>query len=156
MTEKYRRNQSLVKGLAIDTPQMRAAVNLVMAVKDGLTPDTESLNILADAFLEVFGGRNPKDILGGTLGLVPTLGRQSSYGFTPAHIVSAVIEMERRKLVNQSGSISKAKRIALEKFTDISGEDAMRSIERDWKAAKAEVGVLKDEDLIELVRPYKY
>lgn len=156
MTEKYRRNQSLVKGLAIDTPQMRAAINLTIAVKDGLNPDKESLNILADAFMKVFGGVNPKDFFGNHLGLVPTLGRQRSYGFTPAHIVSAVIEMERRKLGNQRGSISKAKRIAIEKFTDISGEDAMRSIERDWKAAKALVEVLKDEDLIELVRPYKY
>lgn len=156
MTEKYRRNQSLVKGLAIDTPQMRAAINLTIAVKDGLNPDKESLNILADAFMEVFGGVNPKVFFGNHLGLVPTLGRQSSYGFTPAHIVSAVIEIERRKLGNVRGALSKAKQIAIEKFIDINGESAMRSVERDWAEGKATVSELSDDNLIELVRPYKY
>lgn len=154
--EKYRRNQSLVKGLAVDTPQMRAAVNLVMAVKDGLAPDTKNLNILADAFLEVFGGKNPKEIFGGTLGLVPTLGRQANYGFTPSDIVSAVIEIERRKLGNVRGAVSEAKKIAIKKFIDINGENAMRTVERDWRKGKAMVSALSDADLIELVRPYKY
>lgn len=156
MTEKYRRNQSLVKGLAVDTPQMRAAVNLVIAVKDGLTPDTESLNILADAFLEVFGGKNPKDILGGALGLVPTTGRQAAYGFTPSDTVSAVIEQERRKLGNTKGALTTAKQTALAVFVDIGGEDPMRAIERDWAAGRSTVEPLSDTELVELLRPYKH
>lgn len=154
----YRRNQSLFKPLAVDTPQMRAAVNLVMAVKDGSAPDTASLNIIADAFLEVFGGRNPKDIFGGALGLVPTPGRQAGYGFTSADIVSAVIEIERRKLAPAKGALSGAKRNALKSFVDIGGgdiRDALRSVDRDWKAGRATVELLTDSELADLVLVYE-
>lgn len=156
MTDKYTRNQSKFKPLAVDTPQMRAAVNLVIAVKDGLMPDTESLSIIADAFLKVFGGKNPKDIFGGTLGLVPTPGRQAAYGFTPSDIVSAVIELERRKLGGGRGALSDAKKIALAAFVDIGGADPERSINRDWKAGRATVEPLSDAELVELIRPYKH
>jgi hypothetical protein len=135
---------------------MRAAVNLVISVKDGHSPDMHSLNILADAMLSVFGGKNPKEIFGGTLGLVPTTGRQADYGFTPSDIVSAVIEMERRKLGSKRGALAEAKRTALAAFSDIGGDSAARSIERDWAKGRRTVEGLPDADLIELVRPYKY
>ena len=154
----YRRNQSRFKPLAVDTPQMRAAVNLVIAVKDGQQPAMASLNIIADAFLEVFGGKNPKDIFGGALGLVPTHGRQTGYGFTPADIVSAVIEIERRKQGSARGALSKAKLNALKLFVDIGGGDiqnAMRCVERDWKAGRATVEQLADSELADLVRVYE-
>lgn len=158
MTEKFRRNQSVFKPLAVDTPQMRAAVNLVISVKDGKIPDTNSLNVLADALLAVFGGKNPKDIFGGTLGLVPTPGRPADYGFTPSDIVSAVIEMERRKLGSKRGALTQAKHTALTQFPEIGGDiaDATRSIERDWAKGRKTVEGLSDSDLVELVRPYKY
>ncbi len=158
MTNKYRRNQSVFKPLAVDTPQMRAAVNLVISVQDGQTPDTNSLNVLADALLAVFGGKNPKDIFGGTLGLVPTPGRQADYGFTPSDIVSAVIEMELRKLGGKRGALAQAKRTALTLIPEIGGDiaSATRSIERDWARGRKTVEGLSDADLFELVRPYKY
>ena len=159
MTERYTRSQRQVKGLAVDTPQMRAAANLVIAVKDGKIPDTESLNILADAFLEVFGGKKPKDVLGGTLGLVPTPGMQAGYGFTSADVVSAVIEMECRKLgKGMWGNLAQAKRNTLRKFVDIGGADDAskeRVVARDWAAGQRTVETLSDADLVELVRPYK-
>lgn len=156
MTVRYYRNQSRVKGLACDTPTMRAAVNLVIAVKDGQLPDSQSLNLLANAFLEVFGGKNPKDILGGTLGLVPTPGGQAHYGFTPADIVSAYIELERRRLGKGRGALAAAKRSAANDFVDIGGADVARAIERDWKAGRTSVERLSDAELVELLRPYKY
>jgi hypothetical protein len=135
---------------------MRAAINLVIAVKDGQLPDSQSLNLLADAFLEIFGGKNPKDILGGTLGLVPTPGGQPHYGFPPADIVSAYIELERRKLGKARGALAAAKRSAAAVFVDIGGVGVSRAIERDWKAGRTTVECLSDADLVELLRPYIY
>lgn len=151
---KYIRNQSLLKGGVIDTAQMRAAVNLVIAVKDGDVPNKEDLNVLADAFLEVFGGKNPKLVFGHSLGLVYGPGRNPSYGFKPADIVSAVIEIERRKRLGNRGALAAAKRHARESFVDISGDHADRSIERDWKEGKHTVELLSLEELKELVHPY--
>lgn len=156
MTDKFTRSQSRFKPLAVDTPQMRAAVNLVIAVKDGLTPDTESLNIIADAFLKVFGGKNPKDIFGGHLGLVPTQGRQADYGITPSDVVSAAIELERRKFGGKRGDLTKAKNKVLAACVDIGGADPERSINRDWALGHETVEPLSDADLVELIRPYKY
>lgn len=153
---QYRRNQSQLKGFTIDSNQMRAAVNLVIAVKDGKVPDNESLNVLADAFLEVFRGTNPKVLFGSSIGLVQGLGRRPDYGFTPSDIVSAVIEIERRRLLYRRGALTAAKKIALESFVDISGQDAARSIERDWAIGKKTVESLSLSELDELIRPYKY
>lgn len=153
---RYRRNQSQLKGVAIDSAQMRAAVNLVIAVKDGKIPDRESLNVLADAFLEIIGGKNPKDLFGSSIGLVHGTGRRPDYGFTPSDIVSAVIEIERRRLNGARGAIAAGKRLALELFVDISGDDASRSIERDWAAGKKTVESLSLDELHALILPYKY
>lgn len=152
--KKYIRNQSLLKGGVIDTAQMRAAVNLVIAVKDGGVPNKEDLNVLADAFLEVFGGKNPKLVFGHSIGLVYGPGRNPSFGFKPADIVSAVIEIERRKLQGNRGALAAAKRHARESFVDISGEHADRSIERDWSEGRHTVEHLTLDELQELVRPY--
>lgn len=84
----YKRKQSQLKGLAVDSMQMRAAVNLVIAVKDGKTPDSKSLNVLADAFLDVFGGQDPKEIFGKPIGLVPGPGRRRDYGPWEWHLRS--------------------------------------------------------------------
>lgn len=151
---KYIRNQSLLKGGVIDTAQMRAAVNLVIAVQDGEIPRKEDLNVLADAFLEVFGGKNPKLVFGHSIGLVYGPGRNPSFGFKPADIVSAVIEIERRRLQGNRGALAAAKRNALDSFVDISGADAHRSIDRDWANGRRNVEQLSLEDLNELVRPY--
>ncbi len=154
MSVRYYRNQSRIKGLACDTPIMRAAVNLVISVKDGKQPDAESLNVLADAFLEVFGGKNPDAILGGKLGLVPRPGGKQHYGFTPADIVSAFIELESRKRIGSRGALAAAKRSAAVAFVDLSGNDVERIIERDWAAGRQTVERLSDDELVELLRPY--
>ncbi len=153
---RYRRNQSQLKGVVIDSAQMRAAVNLVIAVKDGKIPDNESLNVLADAFLDVFGGKNPKALFGSSIGLVHGRGRRPDYGFTPSDIVSAVIEIERRRLNGARGALTAAKRLALESFVDISGDNAGRSIERDWAAGRNTVESMTLDELNALVLPYKY
>jgi hypothetical protein len=153
---RYTRNQDRFKPLAVDTPQMRAAINLVIATKDGQVPDMESLNVLADAFLKVFGGVNPQTIFGGTLGLVPTPGGQADYGFTPADVVSAVIELERRRLGGRRGALAAAKRHACKVFVDIAGPAAMRSVERDWSAGRRTVESLSDADLQAIIKPYEH
>ncbi len=153
---RYRRNQSQLKGVVIDSAQMRAAVNLVIAVKDGKIPDDESLNVLADAFLEVIGGKNPKALFGSSIGLIHGPGRRPDYGFTPSDIVSAVIEIERRRLNGVRGALAAAKRLALKSFVDISGDDAWRSIERDWAAGKKTVESMTLDELNALILPYKY
>lgn len=153
---QYTRNQARFKPLAVDTPQMRAAVNIVIAVKDGQVPDAASLDVLADTFLKVFGGVNPKTIFGSTLGLVPTPGGQADYGFTPADVVSAVIELERRRLGGRRGALAAAKRHARAVFVDIEGADPMRSVERDWSAGRCTVESLSNTDLQEIIRPYEH
>ena len=154
----YRRNQSRFKPLAVDTPQMRAAVNLVMAVETGQQPDAASLEILRAAFLDVFGGKNPREIFGGPLGLVPTPGRQAGYGFTRADVLSAVIEIERRKLGSARGTLARAKQTASAMFVDFgTGDprDVMRAVDRDWNAGRKTVEALTDTELADLVHIYK-
>lgn len=151
----YRRK--LPKPLALDTPQVRAAINFVHAVKNGQTPDDETLSTLCDAFCEIFGGADPEKMFGARLGLVTPKGRPKDYGYTPADIVSAYIEL-RRRIHEQNGvadALAKAKREAQLDFVDIGEvESATRIINRDWKAGRATVESLTDAELHAIIFPY--
>ncbi len=154
--KKFTRSQSsLKKWVAIDTIEVRAAANLVSAVSQNQMPDSESLEVLADAFKRVFGSAESDDWLCQSIGLVRAPGRAASYGFKPADIVSALIELERRKIGNTRGALSEAKRRAIDVFVDVSGENAARIIDRDWASGRSTVEGLSNEDLEALIAPYK-
>ncbi len=135
---------------------MRAAVNLVLAVEKGEAPDATSLATLRDAFLKIFGGKNPVSIFRHPLGLVPVKGRPKDYGFTPADIVSAYIELRRRSLANTRprNALETAKQYAAIDFADFGQEDVERAVERDWKNGRATVEGLSDDDLEKIIAPY--
>ncbi len=158
MAKKYTRNQSRIKLLnSLDNVFTRAAVNLVCAVDESKTPSSNDLNILANGFRLVFGGGDPCKVFGHPLGFVAPVGRPASSGFTPSDIVSAVIEQKRRELGPVRGSLSAAKRFAMEAFWDLTGkdEDVLRQIERDWRAGRVTVENLSDDDLDKLIEPYE-
>ncbi len=151
----YMRNQARLKVLKNnDTEQMRAAVNLVLAVQNGGAPSQKNLKVLADAFLAIMGGQSPQDVFGHPLGLVPGKGRPADAGFTRADIVSAVIELELRRLGKGPGSMVKAIEYVKDAFIDIDGVDSWRSIRRDWQQGKATVESLTDHELLDLIAPY--
>jgi hypothetical protein len=153
----YVRNQSRLKVLKNnDTPQMRAAVNLVLAVQNGGVPSQKNLEVLAEAFLTVMGGQSPQDVFGHPLGLVPCKGRPANAGFTPADIVSAVLELELRRLGEGVGSMAKAVEHVKNVFVDICGVDVERSILRDWQQGQETVKPLATQELLEMVAPYTY
>ena len=153
---RYRRK--LGKPLALDTLATRAAVNLVLAVDAGEHPDAETLRVLRDAFLELFGGTPPADMFGSTCGLALPKGRPADHGFTASDVVSAYIELERRNLAaeGETAAISRAQEAATYAFIDFEGQqDAKRAVRRDWMEGRSTVETLDDDDLRAILDPYQ-
>ena len=149
----YTRNQARFKPLTRnDTPQMRAAVNVVLAVEDGVNPSPEDIKVLAEAFKAVFGGQSPKAVFGHPLGLTANVGRPENSGITPAIVVSAVIEQELRRLGYGNKDLPRAIEHAQKSFVD--SQDA-RTLRRDWSIGKSTVQPLDDQTLRDLVEPYR-
>ncbi|MDI1309396.1 MAG: hypothetical protein PSV17_08170 [Methylotenera sp.] len=150
--------RSLPKPLNVDTPQMRAAINLVQAVDDNKTPDEGSLKVLRDAFYIIFGGTKPQDIFGHPLGLVHPPHKPKGYGFTSDDIVSAWIELTKRNYeangLDAVSALKNAKREAKFEFNDIQNDDD-RSIRRHWEKGENTVKNLSTADLEEIIAPYK-
>ncbi len=154
--KKFTRSQSSLKRVKVlDTAEVRAAVNLVAAVSQKQMPDHESLEVLADAFKRVLDGGESEEWLKQAIGIVRAPGRAANYGFKPADIVSAVIELERRKLGNQRGALAAAKKKAINVFVDVSGDNAARIIDRDWTLGRSTVEGMSNEDLEALIAPYQ-
>lgn len=152
---QYRRSQR--KPLALDTPEVRAAVNLVLAVEVGEVPGEDTLRVLRDAFLDLFEGADPVAMFGKPLGFVSRKGRPKHYGFTPADIVSSFIELRRRELevTHPTNALETAKKDAAAAFVDFSGAaDAERSVDRDWADGRAVAESLDDDELRDLIAPY--
>lgn len=84
----------------------------------------------------------------------PTRGRPSHNGFTPAEIVSCVLEMKRRALGPVPGATKQAVEYVESVFVDINGYDAQRSIYRDWRSGRVLAETMSDADLLEIVKPY--
>ncbi len=84
----------------------------------------------------------------------PSRGRPCYSGFTPSDIVSSVLELKRRELGRVPGAMRKAVSYVESVFVDINGEDAERTIYRDWQLGSKLVKSLSDDDLFELVKPY--
>jgi hypothetical protein len=84
----------------------------------------------------------------------PARGRPSHNGFTPAEIVSCVLELKLRALGHIPGATKKAVEYVASVFVDINGDDAERSIYRDWRSGRMLVESLSEADLLEIVKPY--
>lgn len=153
---RYRRK--LDKPLALDTPAVRAAVNLVLAVEAGEQPHADTLRTLHDAFLQLFGGTPPKQLFGSPCGFALPKGRPPEHGFTPADVVSAFIELERRRLEGEgeTAALDRAQKSAAYSFVEFEGQrDPIRAIKRDWSEGQSTVGALDDDDLRAILDPYQ-
>lgn len=155
--KNYTRNQSRVKVLqANDTPEIRAMVNFVLAIEEDRLPSNADNQLLAKAFNKILAGQHPKEIFGMSLGLVTPKGRQPHSGFTPSEVVSAVIEIELRRLNKAPGALVKAIKYATKVFVDVDdGPSGVRSTYRDWDVGKVLVENLTDSELDELIKPYQ-
>ena len=155
-TKKYTRNQSSLRVLAaVDNEFTRAAANLVIAVGEGAYAADQDLQTLAAGFQEAFGKESPQKIFGSRLGYVKPKGKPLAYGLKPEDIVSAHIELERRKLGSTRGTLQRAQELTVEAFIDISEGDAIRQVRRDWQNGKNTVQGLSEADLQSLLEPYE-
>ena len=153
---RYRRK--LGKPLALDTPAVRAAVNLVLAVEAGKQPNADTLRTLHDAFLQLFGGTPPKQLFGSPCGLALPKKRPPDHGFTPADVVSAFIELERRRLLREgvAAALERAKEAAVDAFVEFDGQkDPSRALDRYWDAGRGTAEALDDDDLRAILDPYQ-
>ncbi len=153
---RYRRK--LDKPLALDTPAVRAAVNLVLAVEAGEQPNADTLRTLHDAFLQLFGGTPPKQLFGSPCGLALPKKRPPDHGFTPADVVSAFIELERRRLEGEgeTPALTRAQKSAAYSFVEFEGQrDPIRAIKRDWAEGQSTVEALDDDELRAILDPYQ-
>lgn len=154
---RYTRNQARIKAITVnDSNAIRAVVKLVEAVAQGVDPEPGVLKVLAEALTPVLQGQDPKSIFGKQCSLVSVQGRPANFGFEPAHIVSAVVELEIRRIgKDKPGAKTSAIQHAIDVFVDINGADSVRSVRRDLKNGHKEIQGLTDQDLLDLVRPYE-
>lgn len=153
---RYRRK--LGKPLALDTPAVRAAVNLVLAVEAGEQPNADTLRTLHDAFLQLFGGTPPKQLFGFPCGLALPRKRPPDHGFTPTDVVSAFIELERRRLIGEgdAAALERAKEAAVDAFVEFDGQkDPSRALDRYWAEGQSTVEALDDDELRAILDPYQ-
>lgn len=153
---RYRRK--LGKPLALDTPAVRAAVNLVLAVEAGKQPNADTLRTLHDAFLELFGGTPPKQLFGSPCGFALPKGKPPDHGFTPSDVVSAFIELERRRLIREgvAAALERAKEAAVDAFVEFDGQkDPSRALDRYWDAGRGTAEALDDDELRAILDPYQ-
>lgn len=153
---RYRRK--LGKPLALDTPAVRAAVNLVLAVEAGEQPNADTLRTLHDTFLQLFGGTPPKQLFGFPCGLALPRKRPPDHGFTPTDVVSAFIELERRRLIGEgdAAALERAKEAAVDAFVEFDGQkDPSRALDRYWAEGQSTVEALDDDELRAILDPYQ-
>ena len=84
----------------------------------------------------------------------PARGRPFHNGFTPADIVSCVLELKRRELGLIPGRTRKAVAYVESVFVNFKGYESERSIYRDWRNGRKLAESLSDADLLEVVKPY--
>lgn len=148
--KKYRRR--IKKAAVLDTPQINAAAELVLAVEEGRSPPQDSLAVLTEAFKDIFGGKKSPNGVFGRRG-----GRPPEMGISPAMVVAAYIEQQRRSLekTQSKGALESAKRQAQRVFVDVGGADVERAIDRDWATGRSKVESLTDSALDEILRPHE-
>lgn len=85
----------------------------------------------------------------------PSRGRPPHTGFTPADVVSAVLELKLREIGCIPGAMQKAVEHVKSVFIDISGMESERIIYRDWRQGKTTAQALSSQELLEIIKPYK-
>ena len=123
---------------AINTRPMTAAANFVIAMDAGLPVYDTELAVLYEAFTRMFGGESPASVWGVPSTLNP--------GFTVADRVSAFIELELRSDQKKRGSIRRAQDKAADAFS-MTGDNAIKQVERYWRDGKKMVAVLNIDEL---------
>lgn len=131
----------------IDSDALSAAFSIVEALESGAMPNREDLEKITPALKSMLGG-TPADV---AWGLAKGRGKPPETGFITAEIVSAYIELDRRKRGNERGALARAKEAAVRAFFDQSAIEPMRKISEYWSTGKALVPSLSDEDLRSLI-----
>lgn len=134
----------------VESTQLAAAAKLVDALHNGTTPEQADLETIGLACQEMLRGVPTEEAWGITQGR----GRPRESGFTNAEIVSAYIELERRKLGKERGALSTAKSMAAIAFRSDKEVDP-RKIQDYWSNGKDLVSSWPDEDLKSLLCPHK-
>ena len=159
LTALKTKDQSIRKLIPLDTPQIRAAINLVYAIENNKVVDPLSLKILADSFCEIFGGRKPTDIFQiMPIGFALANGRPQDHGFKSCDIVSAVFELSRRKyslLHAQPKAIAMAKKDTIAAFDMGPDISSMRKLNRDLAQSNLLKITQSDEMLEQIIFPYR-
>lgn len=130
----------------MDNENLVAAFNIVEALENGAMPDREDLEKIRPALKAMLGGTQA-DV---AWGLARVRGKPPETGFTTAEIVSAYIELDRRKHGDEKGALARAKENAAWAFGSYRAPDP-RKIQGYWDTSKAFVSALSDEDLQALI-----
>ncbi|MFT5960075.1 MAG: hypothetical protein ACI8WM_000380 [Burkholderiaceae bacterium] len=142
-----RYNRQPHKAKVLDTPQIQAAAQFIVALDAGETPTPDTLETIRAAFQRMFEGEPPNTVWG------RGKGRPSDNGFDSGYIVSVFIELDNRDPASEGG-ISAAKNRAIEAFA-FSGDEreARRQIDRCWKEYQSEVEGLDTATLEQILGP---
>ena len=135
-------------------PHIASALKIVKNFDTGKAPRTIDLDRVKEAFQKIFGGAQPASIWGNHIGLCKTVGRQTHHGFTPSDVVSAYIELQRRRNGSGYGELEQAKIQTCGAFIDLTGEDKERQIDRDWAKGRTTVEPLSNEELEQIIAPH--
>lgn len=130
----------------LDNDSLVAAFNIVDALENGAMPNHEDLEKIGPALKAMLSG-TPADV---AWGLSRGRGKPPETGFTTAEIVSAYIELERRKHGDELGALARAKENAALAFGSYRAPDP-RKIQGYWDTSKGFVSALSDEDLHALI-----
>ncbi|QWD11452.1 hypothetical protein G6704_02820 [Polynucleobacter paneuropaeus] len=153
------KGQNLIKLIPLDTPQIRAAINLVYAAENNEVLDPSSLKILAESFSEIFGGRNPTEIFQiMPLGFRLAKGRPQDHGIKSCDVVTAVFELFRRKhsaLHAQREAIAMSKKDTIASFDMEPIISSMRKLNRDLAQSDLLKNHQSDEVLEQIIFPYR-
>ena len=147
------------KNTPLDNEIIRAAVRFAIAINDGQEASPTDQKIIADAFLEIFGGKNDVEVFGkNTHFRTQNTGRPHSHGYTIDEVISSHIEITKRVLIRikHTNPLVTAKKITAKAF-DFTGEaiNIDRAINRHWKNGSEFVSNLDTRTLRSIINPYR-
>lgn len=132
-----------------ETPAAKAALQFIIDVDAGITPNDETMRSVRDALMSILDRTKRADSLFGL-----RQSRRDAEGFTPADIMSSYIELRRRELEPVKGACQRAKEDAIRAF-GVSAKDPIREVERMWKAGRHLAEFLDDADLRAILEPHR-
>ena len=147
---KFRIN--INKTPVLDNEIVQALVRNQIAFDDGKTPEERDLKLGHQACWDFMTGVD--DVFKST---AQKTGRPADQGITKSIIVSALIELKRRKLaaLGDPKALLNAKKIAIQDFELSNLDDsAIRTINRYWSEGSPTVFALQCKELELLIAPY--